>query len=47
MEDYSYSDFSKKLGNTIFNVWNESRFCIDDPKNELYLQGDRASKHIF
>jgi len=45
VEDFTRTSFENKLANTIFNVWKESRLCIDDPKGELYLQGDKNSQH--
>jgi len=44
-EDFQSTKFERKQANTIFNIWKDTRFCIDDPNNEIYLQGDKNSIH--
>jgi len=42
-DDFQNTDFEKKFAHVLINIWKVSRYCIDDPKHEIHLQGDKNS----
>jgi len=40
------SDYEKRFYDIVKNQWEEARYCIDDPKKEIYLSGNRESTFL-
>jgi len=42
-EDYMDTEFERIYGKLTFDINQEKKLCIDDPKNEIHLQGNKDS----